>query len=211
VLLPLPADAFAQHERLEVRIGKTPYARFDLNDYSVPPAYVQRTLSVLADAERVRICDAATVLASHVRSYDRGAQIEDPAHIQALVDHKRAGRQHRVTDELIRAVPPIRELFVRAAARGHNLGSITAALQRLRQHCTVAELREAVDEALARDVPHPNAVRLALERRREQRGQPPASVVTLPERVQRRDVIVTPHALDSYDQLTEHRRDDEPD
>jgi len=40
-------------------------------------------------------------------------------------------------------------------------------------------------------VPHPNAVRLALVRRREQRQQPPASVVTLPEHLQRRDVIVT--------------------
>lgn len=213
LLLPLPTDLFAQHERLEVRIGKTPYARFDLNDYSVPPAYVQRTLSVLADADRVRICDGPAVLASHVRSYDRGAQIEDPAHVQVLLDHKRAGRCHRVTDALIRAVPSIRELFVRAATRGYNLGSITAALQRLRQQCTIIELREAVDEVLARDVPHPNAVRLALERQREQRGRPPANVVTLPEHVQRRDVIVTPHALDSYDQLTttETPRDDQPD
>ena len=212
LLLPLPADAFAQHERLEVHIGKTPYARFDLNDYSVPPAYVQRTLSVLADPERVRICDGPAVLASHVRSYDRGAQIEDPAHLEALLDHKRAGRQHRVTDALVRAVPSIRALFAGAAARGYNLGSVTAALQRLRQQCTITELREAVDEALARDVPHPNAVRLALERHREQRGQPPATVVTLPEHVQRRDVIVTPHALDSYDQLTtESPHDDQPD
>jgi len=167
---------------------------------------------VLADTDRVRICDGPAVLASHVRSYDRGAQIEDPAHLEALLDHKRAGRQHRVTDALIGAVPPIRDLFVQAAARGYNLGSITAALQRLRQQCSVTELREAVDEALARDVPHPNAVRLALERQREQRGQPPATVVTLPEHVQRRDVIVTPHALDSYDQLTtETPRDHPPD
>jgi transposase len=210
LLLPLPADAFPVHERLEVRIGKTPYARFDLNDYSVPPDHVQRPLTVLADTDRVRILDGATVLASHPRSYDRGAQIEDPAHIQALVDYKRAGRQHRVTDALIRAVPPIQDLLVRAAARGHNLGSITAALQRLRQQCTIAELHEAVDDALARDVPHPNAVRLALERRRERRGLPLATVVRLPEHVQRRDVIVTPHTLDSYDQLTEILDDNEP-
>jgi transposase len=208
LLLPLPADAFPQHERLEVRIGKTPYARFDLNDYSVPHTHVQRTLTVLADTERVRIVDGATLLADHPRTYDRGAQIEAPAHLAALVDHKRAARQHRTTDALIRAVPAIQELLVRAAAQGYNLGSITVALQRLQQHCTVLELREAVDEALTRNVPHPNAVRLALERRREQRGQPPATVVTLPENVQKRDVIVTPHALDSYDQLTQIADDD---
>ncbi len=56
--------------------------------------------------------------------------------------------------------------------------------------------------------PKLRAVRLALERRREQRRLPPATVVTLPQHLQRRDVIVTPHALDSYDRLTEHRTDD---
>jgi hypothetical protein len=208
LLLPLPADAFDGHERLEVSVGKTPYVRFDLNDYSVPHTHVRRTLSVLADTERVRIVEGTTVLAEHVRSYDRGAQIEDPAHLQGLIEHKRAARQHRVTDQLTRAVPPIRELLARAAARGYNLGSIIAALQRLAQHCTVTELHAGVDEALARDVPHPNAVRLALERQREQRAQPPATVVSLPERVQRRDVLVTPHALHTYDQLTENPDDD---
>lgn len=59
----------------------------------------------------------------------------------------------------------------------------------------------AVLDALARGVPHPNAVRLALERAREAAGQPPpvALVLVLPEHVARRDAPVRPHALDSYD------------
>lgn len=68
LLLALPADPFAGHERLEVQIGKTPYARFDLNDYTVPHTHVRRPLTVLADTERVRIVDGATVLADHPRS-----------------------------------------------------------------------------------------------------------------------------------------------
>jgi len=210
LLLPLADDAFACHEREEVAAGKTPYVRFDLNDYSIPPTYVRRQLTVLADTQRVRIVQAHTVLAEHPRSYDRGAQIEDPAHIQELVDRKRAARRHRATDELVRAVPAINELLVQAAARGHNLGSITVSLQRLHQHYPLVELAAAVDEALARNVPHPNAVRLALERRRVEREQPPAAVVTLPEHLQRRDVIVTPHALDTYDLLTQRPQDDHP-
>jgi len=100
---------------------------------------------------------------------------------------------------------------VLAAARGHNLGSITAALQRLRQQCTIAELAAAVQEALAREVPHPNAVRLALERQREQRAQPPATIVTLPAHLQQRDVIVRPHDLAAYDRLQELPDDHDPD
>jgi transposase len=49
-LLPLPAEPFPAHDRVEVEIGKTPYARFDLNDYSVPHDRTRRTLTVLADS-----------------------------------------------------------------------------------------------------------------------------------------------------------------
>jgi hypothetical protein len=38
-LLPLPGDAFPADERVEVEVGKTPYVRFDLNDYSIPHDY----------------------------------------------------------------------------------------------------------------------------------------------------------------------------
>jgi hypothetical protein len=58
---------------------------------------------------------------------------------------------------------------------------------------------------LQRDVPHPNAVRLALERAREASGQPPPVALVLPEHVARRDAPVRPHDLGSYD-----RRPDRP-
>ena len=62
-------------------------------------------LTVLADPDRVRIVDGTEVLACHRRSYDKGAQIEDPAHLQALVEDKRAARRHRGADRLATAAP----------------------------------------------------------------------------------------------------------
>jgi hypothetical protein len=50
---------------------------------------------VLADPHEVRIADGADILARHRRSYDKGAQVEDSAHIQGLVDDKRANRPGR--------------------------------------------------------------------------------------------------------------------
>jgi hypothetical protein len=90
-------------------------------------------------------------------------------------------------------------LLERAAARGENLGSITAALARLLERYGAGALQLAVLDALACGVPHPNAVRLALERAREAAGQPPPVALVLPERVARRDAPVRPHALASYD------------
>ncbi len=79
--------------------------------------------------------------------------------------------------------------MTRAAERGANLGTVTAALMRLLAQTSAAEMQAAVLEALQRNVPHPNAVRLA-SRRREQRGEPPAIGITLPAHLQARDTTV---------------------
>ena len=125
-LLPLPDNPYPVVEHVAVKAGKTPYVRFDQNDYSVPHTYVRRTLTVLADTDRLRIVEGQAIVASHPRSFDKGQQIEDPAHVQALVAWKRQARRHRATDRLAQAAPSSRTLLVRAAERGANLGSITA-------------------------------------------------------------------------------------
>jgi transposase len=202
-LLALPDNPYPTDEQVAVKVGKTPYVRFDLNDYSVPHDYVQRTLTVVAEPQQVRILEGQTVVATHARSYDRGQCLENPAHIEALAERKHRASQQRGTDRLTRAVPESRELLVQAAERGENLGTITAALLRLLDRYGAAELRAGIEDALARKVPHPNAVRLALERRREAKDLPPPVEITLPEHVQSRDTPIQPHRLDTYDQLTE--------
>jgi transposase len=206
-LLVASPQGFALEERVAVAVGKTPYVRFDLNDYSVPHTHVRRTLVVLADEHTVRILDGSSELARHRRCWDRAQQIENPAHVQRLVEHKQAARQHRGCDRLAQAAPAAATLLQRAAARGHNLGSITAALLRLLDRYGAGALQPAILEALQRDVPHPNAVRLALERARDAAGQPPPLALVLPEHVARRDAPVRPHALESYDRRSQPHED----
>mgnify|MGYP000916807101 CR=1 FL=1 len=202
-LLALPENPYPCELQLAVKVGKTPYVRFDLNDYTIPHTHVQRTLTVRADPQQVRILDGADLLATHGRSYDRGAQIEIAAHIDALVARKREARHHRGLDHLTRAVPASQDLMLRAGERGGNLGNITTHLLRLLDRYGAAELQAAIEETLASDAaPHQNPVRLALERRREARHAPPPVLVNLPEHVRHKDRPVTPHRLDIYDQLT---------
>jgi transposase len=206
-LLVLPDNPAPLLERVVVSVGKTPYVRFDLNDYSVPHTHVRRILTVLADPHDVRIADGADILACHPRSYDKGAQVEEPAHIQGLLDDKRAARQHSANDRLAQAAPASQTLLMRAAERGANLGAITAALSRLLERYGAAALQDAILEALVRDVPHPNAVRLALERQREQIGGEPPVAIVMPAHVRERDAPVRPHALETYDQLKDQHDD----
>jgi transposase len=207
-LLRLPEVPHPTDERLAVHVGKQPYVRFDLNDYSVPHTHVRRTLTLLASLTTVRILDGSTVLAEHPRSYDHGQTIEDPAHLEALVAHKREGRRHRATDRLAAAVPHSRRLLEQLAERGAPLGSATATLLRLLEHYGAAELRAAIDEVLERGTPHPHSVRLVLERRRTQRGQLPPLAVELPNDPRVRDLVVTPHALQRYDPIPPKENED---
>jgi transposase len=207
-LLPLPGDDFPTDEIKAVTAGKTPYVRFDLNDYSIPHTCVARTLTVTASPQAVRILDGQTVIATHPRSYDRRQQIEIAEHVTALVEHKHQAAAHRGTDQLVKAVPLCRELLAQAVERGEPLGRTVRALTDLLERYGVAEFEAAIADALGRGVPHPNAVRLALERRRQAKAEPPPLAVNLPDHVKRRDVPVRPHALNDYDALMENDDDD---
>ncbi len=200
-LLALPENPFETDERVEVSIGKTPYARFDLNDYSVPHTHVRRTVTVLASQTRVRVLDGATVLAEHPRVYDKGEQVEDPAHVEALVEAKYQARHHRGQDRLAHAAPSSRELLQQAAQRGTPLARTTAQLVQLLDDYGAAELEHAIAEALKNNVLHPNGVRQVLERRREQRDQLPPIALALPDNDKARNIVVRPPSLARYDQL----------
>jgi transposase len=208
-LLPLPGDAFAADERVEVEVGKTPYVRFDLNDYSIPPTYVHRTLVVVASTTEVRVLDGADVLATHPRSYDRGQQIEVAAHLEELVARKRQAREHRTLDRLYHAVPHSRALVRLVAERGGNVGTTTFHLGRLLDGHAPEDVDAAVAEAVARGTPHVGAVRQALDRNRQARGEPPPVGLHLPSNPRLDSLVVRPHALSTYDQLRKDPSDDD--
>lgn len=209
-LLPLPKNPYPIEEREIVKVGKTPYVRFDLNDYSVPHTYVRRALTVIAKPHLVTIVDGSNVIAEHERSYDKGKQIESESHLKTLADYKKRTHQSRGQDRLIQAVPTSNQLLIKAAERGYHLRSIIVGLLQLLDNYGAAELEIAINEALARDVPHPNAVRLCLEKRRESRHQLPPVTLDLPDDKRVRDLVVRPHDLGSYDQLksTEQKNHD---
>lgn len=130
-LFALPDNPYPIDERKEVRVGKTPYVRFDLNDYSVPHQYVHRVLTVIAKADQITITDGSQVIAQHARSYDKGKQIENEEHIKALADAKYNARQHHGQNRLAQAIPASQALLIAAIERGYSLRSIVADLLQL--------------------------------------------------------------------------------
>jgi transposase len=207
-LLPLPQEPFPTDEIVTVEIGKTPYARFDLNDYSVPHTYVRRSLVVAACLDSVRIVDGTTVIATHGRSWDRGQQLENPAHLEPLVDYKRRARKHRGMDRLSSAAPSASRLLAIAAESGANIGNITSRLLVLLDQVGPTELEAALLEAVERELPTVGAVRQILDRRLTERGLPPPVSAHLSHNERAARVTVKNHALSTYDHLK--RTDDDP-
>jgi hypothetical protein len=197
-------------ESREVQVGKTPYVRFDRNDYSVPHDRVRRTLLVRATPEQVRILEGTELVATHPRSYDQQQCIEDPAHVQALMDNKRQARAQHGLHYLTAVAPQTATLLEQLAARGENLGSATAALLRLLAHYGAGDFQVALAELLAQDRASVPALRLLRDRRRRERQQPPPVALPPLQDPRLQHLHVTPHALASYDTLTAEDDDDGP-
>jgi transposase len=200
-LLPLPEHPFPSHLLRAVGSGKTPYIRFDGNDYSIPHTLVRRPLTLVASEHGVRILDGGTEVARHVRSYDRDQRIEDEAHLAALAAEKRRAHELRGRDRLRHACPHA-EAFVDAlAVRGHPLASETMRLLRLLDQVGAAALDAALAETLARGAISAASVAHVLDQRRRARRQPPPIDLVLPADPRVRDLRVTPHTLSAYDKL----------
>lgn len=135
--------------------------------------------------------------------FDHRQQIEDPEHIERLVEHKRQARSHRGMDRLTAAAPASRDLLTLLAQRGANLGTATARLLRLLEEFGSTGLEQAIREAIEKDIPHHHAVRQILERQCRAEGRKPTLPVTLPDDPRVRDLTIRPHTLESYDELSQ--------
>ena len=200
-LLPLPQHPFPCDRVQPARSGKTPYVRFDGNDYSIPHDAVRRPLTLIASEDTVRLVDGTTELARHARSYDYRQVIEQPAHLAALAAVKRAATALRGRD-LLRATCSHAAAFLDTLARrGQPLASHTRHLGLLSDRYGAAALDAALAEVLARGTVGAPAVAYLLDQQTRARGLAPPLLVPLSADPRGRDLHVMPHALAPYDTL----------
>jgi hypothetical protein len=198
LLLSLPDNPFPHEERIAVSIGKTPYARFDSNDYSVPYMFVRKQLALLSSLENVRILNGSELLAEHSRCWERHRQIENADRIEGLVKFKQKARRHRAQDRLAHAAPSSKTLFKRAASNGANLSSEVRALLKLLNSYSADELEEAIVVVLAHGLAHSGAVRQQPEKARYERSHSPAVELTLQSHTKLREVVLRTPSLQAY-------------
>lgn len=200
-MLDLPATHHPVYDRTPVQIGKTPYARFDGNDYSVPANFVRKSLLAEATLEVVRFVNGAEVVAEHQRSFDKGRLIEDKRHVEDLITQKQGASKSRGMHRILNVAPSSKVFYKHAAERGHNMGRLTQFLVTMLDLYGGSELEAALAETLASGKIHSAAVQIALENRRAARGLPPPVSLTFLKGRRPDDITVLPNSLDTYNRL----------
>jgi hypothetical protein len=206
LLIPLPQHPFDATHTRAVASGKTPYVRFDLNDYSIPHDRIRRSLTLAATHDEVRILDGAEVVARHTRSYDARQHIEDPRHIAALVAAKGWARERRGRDILAAHLPHAEAFLAKVLDRGMPLQAAVGQLHRMLDDVGPKALDAAIAEAIARGTPTPASVAHIIETARRRARVLPKVALTLPERPDVSELRTPTHRLETYDDLGDHTR-----
>ena len=205
--MPLPVQAYNTDTVEVLRSGKTPYIRFDKNDYSIPYELVQKPLTVVASDSLVRILDDDREVARHPRSYSKKETIEDDAHISALVEAKHSARQSRAMTRLFEVVPAAKDFLEQVMERGHDLTRATKQLEGMLDDYGVKELGTAVDTALERGTFATSAIAHLLDLERRKQNMKPLVPLSLPNDPRVRELRIKPHKLEKYDDLSKNNND----
>jgi transposase len=200
-LLPLPEHLFPTDTIRAVSSGKTPYLRFDKNDYSIPHTLIRKPLTLVASESVVRVLDGEVEVARHIRSWGVRQQIEDEAHLAALSREKRKARDHRGRNRLFSACSAAEPFLAEIALHGGHLGGTTSRLLRLLDQHGARELDVALSEAHQRGAFAAGSVAHILDQRRRARGAPVPIEISLSSDPRVQNLVVTPHSLARYDRL----------
>ena len=199
--MPLPAHRLDCDSVCVIRSGKTPYVRFDRNDYSIPHALTETPLTLVASDLVIRVLDGDNDVAVHKRSWERGRQIEDPRHLEGLADQKRHAHEHRGRNRLMAACTSAEPFLQGVALHGGHLGGTTHRLLRLLDQYGSSEMEWALGEAHRRGAFAAQSVGHILDQQRRARGVPVAVPAVLPDDPRVRDLVVPTRSLGAYDAL----------
>jgi transposase len=203
-LLALPAQPYPCWERLQVSIAKTPYARFDGNDYSVPTAHVQSVVEVCANETSIKIfanTEIPVQIAEHSRVYGKQMTVEDPTHLAELASRKKAAVQHSGLHKLNSEITDTEVFLARLAERGENLGGAVSSLLRMIRTHGAKMVNAAVSEVVSNGSCNLKSVHFVLARL-ERRGQITAYTSAPFSSDQHANLTVTHHDPKTYDQIT---------
>jgi transposase len=196
-LRPLRADPYDTDEIRSCKVLPSFRVRFESNTYTVPWTLVERTVTLRADDEEVRIFYGSRRVCAHRRCYGRGQDIRNPRHEEGLREFKgEASRSWQ--EQTIRSWGPSCGRYLELIGRTsrslrHELGALLV-LGTVWGH---PEVEEAAGELLSRGLVGADL----LERSLRSRGQEAAAPPPLSLRDPKLEFMPPAADLGSYDQF----------
>jgi transposase len=200
-LMPLPENPFQTEDRKEVAVGKTPFARYDLNDYSVPPDFVGKPVTVMASPNTVRILHGTDEIASHPRSFDKGQLVVNQKHITETKKRKSAASPKDLLSTIAHAVPSAPILIDDLLQRKQNISRCVSRLMDLIRDYSPPAVEQAIGKAIGAGTPNIEAIAQILEQERLDAQTPPQIPVPLKGHPRLSNLTVKHHKTASYDSL----------
>lgn len=178
-LRPLPAagcyDTGVERDAVATSLFRV---HCDGNRYSVPARYAGTRVRLRAYADRVLIYSRDKLVATHVRSYGRGADIADPDHGGELVRQRRQARDQHTLQRFLElygdAEAWYRQLAERRANPFNHVRRIVALSEVYGPEATVRAMRDAMELGAFSS----ECVANLLEQRARPRSEPGALHVT---------------------------------
>lgn len=211
-LRALPERPFDADLVLPCIVSKEARVRLDSNTYSTPPDVVGKTVHVRANDDTVRVLLDGAEIASHQRSWDRRRHVEDPVHVEKLLERRKGALGPRRKDRIAVLSDESRVYLQEIARRRIDLENEVKKLTRLLAVYGAEDLAAGMARALAARTFGARYVRTFMDQARFARGlgEPPEPVIT--GNALADGVEVHPHELESYDALFKDAPEDpEPD
>ena len=120
-LRPAPAQPYDAALIKPIRASARCRVAVDANRYSVPAAQASKLLTLKLYAGRLRLYDGDQLVAEHLRSYERGQDVEHPDHAAALLHERHQARQQQLLLRFLALSPLASAYHAHLAERRFNV------------------------------------------------------------------------------------------
>jgi transposase len=110
-LRPLPAALYDVGRTQVVHATRRFRVHCDGNRYSVPAEYAGARLNLRVYPDRLVVYHQQKLIAEHVRSYARGADLENPDHARALLAHRPRAQEQKILLRFLQLTPLAEEYY----------------------------------------------------------------------------------------------------
>lgn len=117
MLKPLPPHPYDCALISSVSVDRQFRINLDGNRYSTPSAYAGRKLLLKLYPDRLCLYDDEKLVAEHLRSYDRGQDIENPEHSAPILERKRRAEEQHVLSRFLALSPQAENYYRQLAER----------------------------------------------------------------------------------------------